>query len=98
MLCIDKFVIDLLSSYYRIEVVNEQDRKKERSSNILAGLKVKKNREILPAHSLDRNLELLNIIRSQMEASVFCIFSFAYIVIWSLCLNFILSKDLLFFQ
>ncbi|XP_057525392.1 protein unc-13 homolog isoform X2 [Amaranthus tricolor] len=53
-----------------IEVVNEQDRKKERSSNILAGLKVKKNREILPAHSLDRNLELLNIIRSQMEVAV----------------------------
>ncbi|CAO2819953.1 unnamed protein product [Amaranthus hypochondriacus] len=52
-----------------IEVVNEQDRKKERSSKILAGLKVKKNREILPAHSLDRNLELLNIIRSQMEVA-----------------------------
>ncbi|KNA18539.1 hypothetical protein SOVF_069820 isoform A [Spinacia oleracea] len=55
--------------FSRIEVLCEQDRKKEKSSKLLAGLKGKKNRDILPARSQDRNLELLNTIRTQMEVS-----------------------------
>lgn len=55
--------------FSRIEVLYEQDRKKEKTSKLLAGLKGKKHREILQVQSHDRNLELLNTIRTQMEVS-----------------------------
>ena len=54
---------------FRIEVVSEQVRRREKSSKLLAGLKSKKDREIAQPQCQDRNLELLNIIRTQMEAS-----------------------------
>ncbi|XP_021735896.1 uncharacterized protein LOC110702487 isoform X2 [Chenopodium quinoa] len=57
-------------AFSRIEVICEQDRKKEKSSKFLAGLKGKKSREVvLQAQYQDRNLELLNTIRTQMEVS-----------------------------
>ncbi|KMT12138.1 hypothetical protein BVRB_5g100900 [Beta vulgaris subsp. vulgaris] len=52
-----------------IEVLCEQNRKRDKTSKLLAGLKGKKNKEYLPAQFQDRNLELLNTIRTQMEVS-----------------------------
>ncbi|XP_048501094.1 protein unc-13 homolog isoform X2 [Beta vulgaris subsp. vulgaris] len=53
-----------------IEVLCEQNRKRDKTSKLLAGLKGKKNKEYLPAQFQDRNLELLNTIRTQMEANM----------------------------
>lgn len=52
-----------------IEVLGEQVRRREKSSKFLAGLKSKKDREIVQPQCQDRNLELLNTIRTQMEVS-----------------------------
>ncbi|XP_074317749.1 protein unc-13 homolog [Silene latifolia] len=72
---------DLRESAYEVLVaclvfsgieVCEQDRKKERSSRILSGLKGKKNKETSQLSQVqfrDRDVELLNIIRMQMEIS-----------------------------
>lgn len=84
ILCFDlvRSVVTFLSSCFRIEVLCEQNRKRDKTSKLLAGLKGKKNKEYLPAQFQDRNLELLNTIRTQMEASFFCSY-------WAcgLCLN-----------
>ncbi|KAK9716523.1 hypothetical protein RND81_06G239200 [Saponaria officinalis] len=69
---------DLRESAYEVLVASlvlsgievcEQDRKKERSSRLLSGLKGKKNREIPQVQYHDRELLLLNTIRMQMEIS-----------------------------
>ncbi|KAL2902508.1 Protein unc-13-like protein [Bienertia sinuspersici] len=76
----------------RIEVLPEQGRKNEKTFKFIVGLKGKKNIEPVPVQAQDRKLEVLNTIRTQMEASCLASFLLRFLSFW---LSFIYGFNLL---
>lgn len=56
-----------LSPSYRAEVCPVEDRKKEKGSKFLTGLKGKRDRMQLQSQSSGRKSELMDVVRVQMQ-------------------------------
>lgn len=51
-----------------------QGKKKEKGSRLLSGMKSKKNKMHVPSQPLERHLELITILRTQMQVKrILCI-------------------------
>jgi len=62
--------INTFISFVRIELHVVYDRKKEKNSKFFSGIKGKKNKIHLQSQPVERHFELIDIIRSQMQASI----------------------------
>lgn len=54
---------------HRLEIYSTENRKREKSSRLLSGLKNRRDKRSLESESTERHLKILGIIRVQMQAS-----------------------------